>query len=174
MNRIIHFVTLLLVIFLLCGCTVDAGQTENMETGQSGTPVPTIEVTDSVVQTETEAVTEEIPPFELDLSSPMAFWYMQDIARNDPPSRLSFLHTFGLTEVIGDERAEIEAVDAWFRDMGRLSVPQIGGTPTASYDIHERTLTFQYNNDDGSPCAILIHRFVLTAEEIHAELCNDP
>ena len=177
MNRIINIVVFLLVLLhvlsLLCGCSRDAGQSETTDAGQSGTSVPTVEVTDSVVQTETEAVTEEIPPFELDLSSPMDFWYMQDSARNDPPSRLSFLHTFGLTEVIGDERAEIEAVDTWFRDMGTLSLPQIGGTPTASYDIHERTLTFQYNNDDGSPCAILIHRFVLTAEEIHAELGPD-
>ena len=42
MNRIIHYVTLLLVISLLCGCTVDAGQSETTDAGQSGTPLPAI------------------------------------------------------------------------------------------------------------------------------------
>lgn len=175
MNRMINIVIFLLILSLLCGCSVDGGRTrDTTDTGRTGinpqTTVPTIEETEHEVQTETEPVTEEIPPFVLDLSSPMDFWYMQDIARNDPPSRLSFLHTFGLTEVIGDERAEIEAVDTWFRDMGRLSVPQIGGSPTAAYDADAKTLTFHYLRDDQTPHATLTHFLDRNAADVNAEM----
>lgn len=174
MSRIFKHIALLPVLlhvlFMLCGCSRDARQSETTDAEQSGTPVPTMEEMEHEVQTETEAVTEEIPPFELDLYSPMDFWYMQDIARNDPPSRLSFLHTFGLTEVIGDERAEQEAVDAWFRDMGRLSVPQIGGSPTAAYDADAKTLTFHYLRDDQTPHATLTHFLDRNAADVIAEM----
>ena len=175
MNRIVNIVVFLLVLLhvlsLLCGCSRDAGLTEDtMDTESSVTKVTTMEESDIVSDSETGAVTVEIPPFELDLSSPMDFWYMQDIARNDPPSRLSFLHTFGLTEVIGDERAEQEAVDAWFRDMGRLSVPQIGVSPTAAYDADAKTLTFHYLRDDQTPHATLIHFLDRNAADVIAEM----
>ncbi len=175
MNRIVNIVVFLLVLLhvlsLLCGCSVDGGRMgDTTDTGQPVTNVTTMDASDIVSDAETEAVTEVIPPFKLDLSSPMDFWYMQDIARNDPPSRLSFLHTFGLTEVIGDERAEQEAVDAWFRDMGRLSVPQIGVSPTAAYDADAKTLTFHYLRDDQTPYATLTHFLDRNAVDVNAEM----
>ncbi len=180
MNRIINLIALLLVLLLilslLCGCSADAGQVGTTDAGQTGmnpqTPVPTIESTEGEVQTETEPVTEEILPFVFELSSPTDFWYMQDIARNDSASRLSFLHTFGLTDVIGDEHAEQEAVDTWFRDMGTLSVPQISGTPTASYDADTKSLTFHYLHNDQTPIATLTHFLDRNAADVIAEMAQ--
>lgn len=191
MNRMIHLIALLLVLlhvlFMLCGCSRDAGQSETTDAGQSGTPVPTAE--EKMTGTK-NAPSVIYTPY--DFRSPSEMFRLYSSFKIDTPVEHDHAEDYQLVHVTVDqekldafaasvgmpELADLDAFRDLFSAFSALSAPDLGADLIEGmiWDPNADTMTFVYQTlQDGglTEYARLLHDRRADADAIQAKLDAD-
>lgn len=185
MNRIIHYVTFLLVISLLCGCSVDGRRTgDTTDTGRTGinpqTTVTTAE--ENPTDTASERTEDTVPSLVLrpyDFVMPGALREKRMILILDEAERAAF------ADAIGDASLNnVETLTAFLEPIYALYVPcssDFGADYITKmlWDPGTQTVTVTYHSggitQDSTPTvqAELVHELAADAEQVRAKLDAD-